>query len=1481
MENKELKILAIDDNRDNLITIHALVMEAFPDAIVHTALSGVEGIELAAKTDPDVILLDVVMPGMDGFEVCGKLKEDPVLCDIPIVFVTALKGDKESRIRGLEVGAEAFLAKPIDESELVAQVRAMVKIKIANVSRRDENFRLAALVAERTRELKQTHIATLNLLEDLRKENEARRKTEDELRESEARLRRAELASKSGNWELLLDEQIIVASVGASTVYGIGNAVMSYDDVKKVPLPEYRPLLDRSMQALIEKDEPYNIEFKICKVDTGEIVDVHSIASYDKDKRRVFGVIRDITQKKQTEEALRESEALYRAILDSTPDNITITDVNGNAIMVSKSTLKTYGFEKEEDALGCNVLSYIVNEDQERLSNDFGLMMQGIQTGPNEYKSVKNDGSVFDIEVKGGIIRNLDGDIEKLAFVARDVTERKKADNKIKQSEIEFRTVWENSANGLRLTDERGNIIRVNDAFCKIFEKTKEEIEGKTIAEIYLPEKRAENLAKHIDRFKRREVERHLEKELELWNGKKKWVQVDNSFLEIEGQQTLLLGIFTDITERANAEGKVRHLTRLYALLGQINQAIVRTSHTEKLLQKICDVAIEFGQFRMAWIGRYNAKEQSIRFLHSSGYEDGYLDAISGVLSDVGNSNGPTSLAIRQRSLVCCKNVGTDPLMYKWRDEALKRGYLSLAVIPIYRQNKIYGTLNLYASEIDFFDEDEQKLLLEIGEDISYALQAIDAESERKKIEEALEVSEIKYRELMENSPEAITIYVDGKVAYINKESLRLMRAKSKDELLGKTIVDFIHPDNRDLILQRMKLVAMAPVNVPLPTVEEKYIRMDGTEVFVEIKVMPILFDGKPAVQFSGRDITDRKRMEVALEQSRMELKTIYDNAPVMMCVVDEERRIIFANTAFTTFTRTPEEKLRNGKACGIFGCINAIDDPRGCGFGKTCTNCKLRKAMENTMKTGLEHRNVEYNTILLIGEEQRQVSLLGSTALIHTGGEKRLLLCLHDMTTRKEAEEALRQNNERLELAMGVANMAWWEMDVSTGNVWFEKRKAEMLGFSPDKFTHFEDFMALVHVDDKEKAMDAMRNHYRNKAEKYEVEYRIRNSAGDYKCFYDIGSISKRDDSGKPLVISGLVLDITERKVAEEALQKSEMFLRTFIDNTPFQIWARDVNNVGILENKMLIEMFGSILGRTPDDEKDKDPRVIQLWKKNNKRVFKGEIVDEEIDYKKDDKVLYFQQLIFPIYLNKEIIGIAGFNIDITERKLAQEALRESQLQLKNFAAHLQNVREEERVLLAREIHDDLGQILVAIKIDLGMLSHKVQKTVEQSGNEELMLKFEQLYGLVDNTIKTARRIMTDLRPEVLDLLGLIDAIKQHLAKFEERYNVRCVFENEIADIELTSQQSVALFRILQESLNNIAKHARANTVKVFLGMVNDKLCFQISDDGVGFDTRVRARLDSYGLIGMKERAFLLDGELTVKSKPGKGTVVSIEMPY
>jgi PAS domain S-box-containing protein len=188
MEKNKLKILAIDDNKDNLISLMALIREAFPDSITLTATNGRTGIELAESEDPHLVVLDVIMPGIDGFEVCQRLKSNPKTCDIPVIFLTAIKGDRDSRIRALEIGAEAFLAKPIDETELTAQIRAMQKIKEANKLKKAEKETLSGIVVERTRKLELAHTATMNLLEDLRNENETRRKSEQALANEKERL---------------------------------------------------------------------------------------------------------------------------------------------------------------------------------------------------------------------------------------------------------------------------------------------------------------------------------------------------------------------------------------------------------------------------------------------------------------------------------------------------------------------------------------------------------------------------------------------------------------------------------------------------------------------------------------------------------------------------------------------------------------------------------------------------------------------------------------------------------------------------------------------------------------------------------------------------------------------------------------------------------------------------------------------------------------------------------------------------------------------------------------------------------------------------------------------------------------------------------------------------------------------------------------------------------------------------------------------
>ena len=157
METTPLKILAIDDNRDNRMSLKAVVNDRLPNAKVFTVSDGRKGIDYAFAYDPDVILLDIVMPEMDGFEVCRKLKNDQYLHGIPVVFLTALRTDRESRIRALEVGAESFLSKPFDEVEIVAQIRAMAKIKAANRRTQIEKDHLEALVRERTLELQKSH----------------------------------------------------------------------------------------------------------------------------------------------------------------------------------------------------------------------------------------------------------------------------------------------------------------------------------------------------------------------------------------------------------------------------------------------------------------------------------------------------------------------------------------------------------------------------------------------------------------------------------------------------------------------------------------------------------------------------------------------------------------------------------------------------------------------------------------------------------------------------------------------------------------------------------------------------------------------------------------------------------------------------------------------------------------------------------------------------------------------------------------------------------------------------------------------------------------------------------------------------------------------------------------------------------------------------------------------------------------------------
>lgn len=293
MADRQLKFLAIDDNDDNLITMRALLREAFPKAQVLTASTGIKGIELAGDQDPDVILLDIVMPGMDGFEVCQKLKAEQCTKEIPVVFVTAIKGDREHRILALESGAEAFLAKPIDESELTAQIRAMVKIKMANRQKRDEQGRLAQMVEEKTAALKAAHVKTIALLESLKISEEKNRRL---ITQMEQGLAVHEILMDANGKPM--DCNFLYVNPGFERLTGFKSA-----DILGKTLTEMMPdtkdfLLEKYAQMMKTRESVrYDKYFR-------QFEKYFEVVAYSPEPQQVAVIISDITERKQTEEKI-------------------------------------------------------------------------------------------------------------------------------------------------------------------------------------------------------------------------------------------------------------------------------------------------------------------------------------------------------------------------------------------------------------------------------------------------------------------------------------------------------------------------------------------------------------------------------------------------------------------------------------------------------------------------------------------------------------------------------------------------------------------------------------------------------------------------------------------------------------------------------------------------------------------------------------------------------------------------------------------------------------------------------------------------------------------------------------------------------------------------------------------------------------------------------------------------------------------------
>lgn len=360
---------------------------------------------------------------------------------------------------------------------------------------------------------------------------------------------------------------------------------------------------------------------------------------------------------------------------------------------------------------------------------------------------------------------------------------------------------------------------------------------------------------------------------------------------------------------------------------------------------------------------------------------------------------------------------------------------------------------------------------------------------------------------------------------------------------------------------------------------------------------------------------------------------------------------------------------------------------------------------------------------------------------------------------------------------------------------------------------------------------------------------------------------------------------DLSARYQSAHALRQSEARFRAIVSNTPGLVYQFLRLADGSVAFPYLSDGCHALLGVPAERLRTDSTLFLQLVLAEDRPSYLASMAASATDLKawnwegriwieawKDIKWINLRAT--PRALVGGQVQWEGIMTNITESRLEQAEIKRSRAQLAELSAHVDKVKEQERTRIAREIHDDLGGNLTAIKMALALLARRLP-----ADDAALASKAAYLDALVDRTIESVHRIAGDLRPAVLDF-GIVAAIDWQAAEFEKQLGIPCIFSSAMNELELPPDQAAALFRIFQEALTNIGKHAHASRVHVRLGQSSGCVHLEISDNGHGMLATDRLKPNSFGIRGMIERASALGGSLAINPAPDGGSVVAIRIP-
>jgi|GEM_PF-1672083 len=946
--------------------------------------------------------------------------------------------------------------------------------------------------------------------------------------------------------------------------------------------------------------------------------------------------------------------------------------------------------------------------------------------------------------------------------------------------------------------------------------------------------------------------------------------------------------------ELSRVNDRLDHIYRVLLGIRNVNQLIVTEDDPGSLIERACLNLTETMGYFNAWIALLGGEaSQSLGLPRpggiaaSSGFNDGFK--VMRERLERGELPACMKQALENAETV----VFVDPAA-ECPDCPLSKHYEGRAALArrMTFDGVTYGILAASVPAGYAQEEEEQDLFNEVAGDLAFALHKI---TTARKLEE----SRRRYREIFERSRDGfVMVDTDGRIFEANKAYCEML-GYSLEEL--RELPDFyaITPERwrkwEKEVIWAKRLLGQGHSGL----YEKEYIRKDGTVFPVELRSYLVkTANGDPEYLWgTARDISERKQAEEELQKTESELSTIYNNAPVMICMVDEDRRILYANPAFSEFIGTDKPTSIGERACGVFGCVNANQDPRGCGYGDECQECRILDGILDSLHSGDTHKNNEKEMLLEQDGEQRKVWLLASTSSVQRSDGPAVLLCMQDITEHKRAEEELNKSERRFKnlfesTASGCCideliyeNGRAVDYRILDVNHSYEKimgiSKSKAIGALGSKLYGAGEapFLSLL-TEVAETGNPVRFESYFEPIQKY-LEFTVSNPAEG--------------------LFSTVFYDITERVQAEEELHASEQTAHALLNATPDAAFLIDTAGTVLAANEELARRLKqerqAILGKTIYSLL---PAEVAARRKEwvDQVVRTGEALTKE-DERQGRMILHSLNPVLDAA--GCVSAVAVFGQDITERKMAEDA----QEQLRNQLSQAQKM-ESVGGLAGGVAHDFNNMLNVILGYSEMVLKDLPADSLWRSSLEEIRKAAERSANLTQQLLAFARK--QTISPRILDLNETISSLIRMLE--------RLIGE----DIDMLWKPGEGMAPVLidpgqvHQTLANLAVNAcdaigHANgkvTIETSSASFDEDYCadhrgsipgdyvmLAVSDNGCGMDKELLSHIFEpffttkdkgqgtglglatiYGIVKQNE------GFINVYSEPGEGTTVRIYLP-